>query len=110
MTPPNYNGQRKTDKGPESIADILGRLFTSRGWGRKTDRLNLEAAWLAAAGPDVAAQTRVLGLRRGVLEVEVRSGPLLHELTQYHKRALLGKLRPALPAVTLTDLKFRAGA
>jgi hypothetical protein len=54
------------NKGPESIADILGKLFTSRGWGRKNDRLVLEAAWAAAAGPDVAAQTTVLGLRRGV--------------------------------------------
>lgn len=98
------------NKGPESIADILGRLFTSRGWGRKNDRLNLEAAWAAAVGPEVAAQTKVLGMRRGVLEVEVRGGPLLQELAQYHKRGLLGKLRPALPAVTLTDLKFRAGA
>ncbi len=98
------------NKGPENIADILGRLFTSRGWGRKNDRLVLEAAWAAAVGPEVVAQTRVLGMRRGVLEVEVRSGPLLQELAQFHKRALLGKLRPALPAVTLTDLKFRAGA
>ena len=98
------------NKGPETIADILGRLFTSRGWGRKNDRMQLEAAWAAAAGPEVAAATKVLGVRRGVLEVEVRGGPLLQELAQFHKRALLGKLRPALPAMTLTDLKFRAGA
>ena len=58
----------------------------------------------------MAAATKVLGVRRGVLEVEVRGGPLLQELAQFHKRALLGKLRPALPAMTLTDLKFRAGA
>ena len=31
-------------KGPENLADILGRLFTSRGWGRKNDRLRLEYA------------------------------------------------------------------
>ncbi len=98
------------NNGPENLADILGRLFTSRGWGRKNDRLQLEAAWAAAAGADVAAQTTVLGIRRGVLEVEVRAGPLLQELAQYHKRGLLGKLRPALPGLTLTDLKFRAGA
>lgn len=98
------------NKGPESIADILGRLFTSRGWGRKNDRLQLESAWVAAAGPEIAARTRVLGIRRGVLEVEVKAGPLLQELAQFHKRALLGKLRPALPGLTLTDLKFRAGA
>ena len=98
------------NKGPEKIADVLGRLFTSRGWGRKNDRLRLEAAWAAAAGDDQLKDTRVLGMKRGVLEVEVRNAVLMAELTQFHKRGLLAKLRKALPGVTLTDLKFRAGA
>ncbi len=98
------------NKGPENIADILGRLFTARGWGRKNDRLRLEAAWAEAAGQEVARETRVLAVRRGVLEVEVRNAVLLQELTQFHKRGLLAKLRKVLPGVTLGDLKFRAGA
>jgi predicted nucleic acid-binding Zn ribbon protein len=97
------------DKGPEKLADILGRLFTSRGWGRKSDRLRLEGAWTAAAGEQLAQDTRLLGLKRGVLEIEVKSAVLLQELTQFHKRPLLAKLRQALPGLTLTDLKFRAG-
>jgi predicted nucleic acid-binding Zn ribbon protein len=98
------------NNGPENIADILGRLFTSRGWGRKNDRLRLESAWAEAAGPELLPDTRVLAIRRGVLEVEVKTAVLMQELAQYHKRALLGRLRTLLPGVTLTDLKFRAGA
>ena len=97
-------------RGPENIADILGRMFTSRGWGRKNDRVRLEGAWAEAAGADLHKDTRVNGLRRGVLEVEVKNAVLIQELTQFHKRGLLGKLRKLLPGVTLTDLKFRAGA
>ncbi|MDB5307262.1 MAG: hypothetical protein JWO38_1464 [Gemmataceae bacterium] len=97
------------NRGPEKIADILGRLFTSRGWGRKNDRLRLEGAWAEAVGPELVKDTRVGGIRRGVLEVEVKNAILIQELTQYHKRGLLGKLRKLLPGVTLTDLKFRAG-
>src|SRR6478736_1909653 len=97
------------NKGPENIADILGRLFTSRGWGRKNDRLRLEGAWAEAVGTELAKDTRVLAIRRGVLEVEVKNAVLLQELTQFHKRGLLAKLRKTLPGVTLTDLKFRAG-
>lgn len=97
------------NSGPENIADILGRLFTSRGWGRKNDRLRLEAAWADAAGPQLLKDTRVLALKRGVLEVEVRNAVLIQELTQFHKRGLLGKLRKSLVGVTLTDVKFRAG-
>jgi predicted nucleic acid-binding Zn ribbon protein len=100
----------ESNRGPENLADILGRLFTSRGWGRKTERLRLESAWAAAAGEELLKDTAVLGIRRGVLEVAVRNAVLMSELTQFHKRALLTKLRAAMPGVTLTDLKFRAAA
>lgn len=97
------------NRGPENIADILGKLFTSRGWGRKNERVRLESAWADAAGPELLKNTRVLGLKRGVLEVDVRNAVLMSELAQFHKRGLLAKLRAALPGVTLTDIKFRAG-
>jgi predicted nucleic acid-binding Zn ribbon protein len=98
------------DKGPENLADVLARLFTARGWGRKSERVRLEAAWAEAVGPRFAPETRVGGLRRGVLEVEVKSGVLIQELAQFHKRKLLTALRQKLPATTITNLKFRAGA
>lgn len=97
-------------KGPENLGDILGRLFTSRGWGRKNDRLKLESAWAETAGPQLLKNTRVMVIRRGVVEIEVKNAVLMQELAQYHKRALLGKLRKHLPTLTLTDLKFKAGA
>lgn len=97
------------NSGPEPLADILGRMFASRGWGRKSERKRLEEAWTSAAGQQFGPETRVLGMKRGVLEVEVRTAVLLQELTHFHKRGLLGKLRHNLPGVTLTDLKFRAG-
>ena len=98
------------NRGPENLADILGRLFTSRGWGRKNDRLRLESAWAEAAGAALLPDTRVMVIRRGVLEVEVKNAVLIQELTQFHKRGLLTRLRQLLPGVTLTDLKVRAGA
>jgi predicted nucleic acid-binding Zn ribbon protein len=98
------------NKGPENLADVLARLFTARGWGRKSERVRLEAAWAEAVGPELLPETRVNGLRRGVLEVEVRGGVLLQELAQFHKRKLLTALRQKLSGTTITDLKFRAGA
>lgn len=102
-------GMDESNRGPENIADILGRLFMSRGWGRKNDRLRLETAWAEAAGAQLLKDTRVMVVKRGVLEVEVRNSVLIQELTQFHKRGLLGKLRKSLPGMTLTDIKFRAG-
>ena len=96
-------------RGPEPLGDILGRLFTARGWGRRQGRLHLEKVWAEAAGPDVAAHTRPGNLRRGVLEVIVDNAALLQELAHYHKRRLLEQLRGRLSGTPLTDLRFRAG-
>jgi len=97
------------DKGPELLGEILSRLFTARGWGRRQERLRLEQAWAGAAGPEQSRQTQVAGLRRGVLEVVVGNGVLLQELAHYHKRRLLEELRRRLPGITITDLRFRNG-
>jgi predicted nucleic acid-binding Zn ribbon protein len=95
--------------GPEKIGEILSRLFAARGWGRRQERLRLEQAWAEAVGPDFAPRTRVAGIRRNVLEVEVASAVLLQELAQFHKRRLLEALRKGLSGVTIADLRFRAG-
>jgi predicted nucleic acid-binding Zn ribbon protein len=99
----------KPDPGPQPLKEILSHLFTARGWGRRQGRLHLEKAWAQAAGPEHAAHTRIAGLRRGTLEVEVNNGVLLQELAQFHKRRLLEALRSRLPDTTITDLRFKAG-
>ncbi len=95
---------------PEPIKEVLARLFTARGWGRRQGRLHLERAWEDAVGPEHAPHTRVLGLRRGVFEVEVDSAVLLQELTHFHKRRLLQALRERLPGQPPRELRFRAGS
>ncbi len=97
------------ERGPEPIAEILSRLFTARGWGRRQDRLRLEQAWAEVAGPEFARHSRVGAIRRGVLEVEVGSAALLQELVGFHKRRLLDELKTKLPGMALKDLRFRAG-
>jgi predicted nucleic acid-binding Zn ribbon protein len=97
------------ERGPERLGEILSRLFTARGWGRRQERLRLEKAWAEAAGHEHAAHSRAAALRRGVLEVVVDNAVLLQELAHFHKRRLLEQLRRRLPGTPLTDLRFRAG-
>ena len=99
----------ESNSGPENLSDVLGRLFVARGWGRVSERTRLETAWGETIGPELVGQTRVGSIRRGVLEIEVRSAVLQQELTQYHKRKLLADLRVKLTGVSITDLKFRSG-
>lgn len=95
--------------GPEPLREILSRLFVARGWGRRQGRLHLERAWEAAVGAEHAGRTRVSGLKRAVLEVEVASAVLLQELAHFHKRRLLEELRRRLPSTPINDLRFKAG-
>ncbi len=97
-------------KGPEPLAEVLSRLFTARGWGRRQGRLHLASAWAEAAGPDYAPHTRVLNLRRGILEIEVANAIMLQEIAHFHKRRLLEQLRQRLPGTPVSDLRFRAGS
>src|SRR5262249_9942433 len=99
----------KPDPDPEPIKEILSRLFTARGWGRRQGRLQLERVWTDAVGPEFDAQTRVLGVKRGVLEIEVADAVLVQELSHYHKRRLLQALAAKLPGQAIKDLKFKTG-
>ena len=84
---------------------------SQRGGGqRKQERIRLERAWAEAVGPQWLPNTRVLALRRNVLEIEVRGAVVLQELSQFHKRRLLEALRKALQGVTVNDLRFCAGS
>lgn len=96
-------------EGPESIGEILSRLFVSRGIGRRSARKQLEDAWADAVGEQQAKNTRVVGLRRGTLEVEVNNGILLQELASFHKRRLLQKLKEKYPT-PIRELRFRSAA
>jgi predicted nucleic acid-binding Zn ribbon protein len=99
----------KRRDGPELVGEVLSRLFAARGWGRRQGRLHLEQAWAECVGSEHAVHTRVVGIRRGTLEVEVDNGVLLQELAHFHKRRLLEALRRRLSEMTIADLRFRAG-
>lgn len=100
---------REAQAGPELLGDILSRLFTARGWGRRQGQLHLERVWAEVIGPDTATHTRVVNLRRGVLEILVDNAVLLQELVHFQKRRLLEQLRSRLSGTTLNDLRFRSG-
>jgi predicted nucleic acid-binding Zn ribbon protein len=97
------------DPGPERIGEVLSRLFAQRGWGRRSARQQLEDAWQKVIEPAHEPHTRVAGLRRSVLEIEVNDAVLLQELSSFHRRKLLEKLKLALPSSGIKELRFRAG-
>lgn len=96
-------------RGPSALGDVLGSLFASKGFARLRAASELEAAWIEAAGEDVADRSKVGGVRHGVLAITVAHPALLEELSAFRKAELLASLRRIVPNVPLHDLKFRVG-
>ena len=91
---------------PERLSQAVTELIALRGWAQMQGQARLSEAWRAAAGDSVAAATKVIGVRRGVLQVAVGNSPLLSELAAFHKRSLLESLSKAFPELKIRDLKF----
>lgn len=96
-------------RGPKPVADILGDLFAARGLARVRAMGELEAAWSDAVGEPGRRQTRVEGLRRGVLSVTVAHPTLLAELASFQKPNLLAALRRSMGGTPIHDIRFRVG-
>ena len=77
-------------RGPRPLSDILGELFTVRGYGRLRARQELENAWNKAVGEPCCHQTRLGEVRRGVLNVTVAHSTLLEELSAFRKSVAEG--------------------
>ena len=96
-------------RGPKPLGEVLGALFAARGYARLRGASELEAAWGAAVGEEVAGQTRLGGVRHGVLRVTVARSALLEELSAFRKPELLAALRRDAPGTVIHDLRFRVG-
>jgi predicted nucleic acid-binding Zn ribbon protein len=93
-------------RAPERLSQAVTELIALRGWAQVQGHARLNEAWKSAAGASVAAATRVLGIRRSVLQVAVGNSPLLSELAAYHKSSLLAALARECPELKVRDLKF----
>jgi predicted nucleic acid-binding Zn ribbon protein len=92
--------------GPEILGSVISRLFAARGYGRPQADTQLAGIWREIAGERIASQTRVLGLKNGVLSIGVATSPLLSELSAFHREHLLEQLK-ARQGTAIRELRFR---
>lgn len=93
---------------PKKIADVMSELLTRRGYARVQAAASYDDAWREAAGEQMARYTRVVQIRRGVVEVIVANSTLVQELT-FQKRAILKQLAELLPEERIADLRCKVG-
>jgi len=91
---------------PRPLSESLSEIVASRGLSRTHGDEQLAGIWSEVAGERIASATRVIGLKRSVLHVGVRSAPLLSELAAFQKSALLEMLQAQHAELNIRDLKF----
>ncbi|SFI15654.1 Protein of unknown function [Planctomicrobium piriforme] len=92
---------------PDTLGSVLSKLFALRGYGRPQAGRVLQELWTSAAEPALLAQTKVLSLKNGVLQVGVSNSALLSELAAFRKMELLEILRKSPAGAKIRDLKFK---
>lgn len=90
------------------MRQVLAELMTRRGYAAAEGAARLSAAWVEAAGEQMARFTRVNGLRRGMFEVTVVNSAIVQEFG-FQKQTLLCAVRRLMPDVNIRDIRFKVG-
>src|SRR5919206_160410 len=91
--------------GPENLADVLARLFTSRGWGRKSERVRLEAACAAAVGVSKEHITKTPGVCGGKACIAGHRIRVMDIVVWHEQRGMSPEeIVYAFPGITLADV------
>lgn len=102
------SNRQQNPRGPQAIADVMSSLLARRGYAQQRSSADCTNAWQQAVGERRAADSRAGSVRRGQLEVIVRSSSVLQELT-FEKAKILKKLATLLPNQKIKDIRFRIG-
>lgn len=102
------SGGAAKGRGPVSIARVVAELTMRRGLGQVGAAEQFRRAWEQLVGAELATQSRVASLSRGVLEVVVSGSVVLQELT-FRKGELLQAIQSQVPGNTVRDIRFRVG-
>ncbi len=94
-------------KKAEQLTEILGRIVPRLKPRHHRAQERLWKAWKLVVGEEKAEHTRVTGLRRGCLHVEVESSALLQELTAMDKADLKAAMQEKVEGLFLVDIKLK---
>ena len=88
-----------------TLKSALGQFLKANGLQRAGKHQQLERAWGRIVGLEFARRTRVLGFRKGTVEVGVGSSALMNEI-RFHQAALLADLQREAPRPAITRISF----
>lgn len=103
--------RRPTSPWPEekpvaTLKSALSAFLKANGLQGAGKHPQLDSAWARIVGPELVRHTRVLGFRKGTVEIGVESSALMNEI-RFHRAALLADLqleirRPAIAGISFS--------
>lgn len=99
-----------TKPGLQRLGEVLSDFFEAKGLTGRLKHLEVYSAWEEVVGPAMSPHTRIAGLAKHKLYVEVDSAAHLHELRTFHKKQLLQELQARVPSILVRDIIFRLSA
>lgn len=88
----------------QSLSRVLGGLEGQYNNQERRHFQQILSCWVEVVGPIVAAQTRPISFKRGVLQVATSSAAWAQNL-MFERQRILNKLNAAL-AIQMTDIRF----
>ena len=103
------NRQRRVyARRPKRAQDLINNVIARRGIAAEQSSHRLQNIWESVIGMDLANQTRVSSLRRGVLEIIVSNSSLM-QILSFNKEQYKEEINQQMQNGTLSDIRFRIG-
>ncbi len=88
--------------------DLVGKLLKGFGLDERLHQYRALIIWEEVVGPQIAARTRPVRIREGVLEINVDQPTWMQQL-QFMKPKILTQLNAELGKATIKDLYLKRG-
>lgn len=98
--------QRPSPYRANHIGKSIRKWMAKSGIGQTQAASEIESAWQAVAGQQLAAVSRPGNLQRGTLHILVQDSSALQEL-HFCKRKLLAELQRIIPQANIKEIKGR---
>lgn len=89
---------------------VLKEFAKEAGLAKAFKHREILSHWKDIIGEENCKHTRLTGLKRGSLSIEVDSAVLLHHLTNFCKEDILRELQIRCKSAFVTNILFKVGA
>jgi hypothetical protein len=90
------------------IGQILKNILPKKNIEDKTYQ-QVKNAWRHIVGEEVCKDTKIVGLKSGILFVHAESTTVIHHLTNFEKHAIIEGINNILGTKYIEDIRFKTG-